>query len=38
MGTKNYYQTLGVSPNSTDTEIKKAYRKQGKGLHVHEKA
>lgn len=32
---QDYYETLGVSKNANDVEIKKAYRKQGnKQIHA----
>lgn len=33
MATDNYYETLGISKDATDKDIKKAYRKLAKELH-----
>ena len=33
MAKKDYYETLGVSKNATDAEIKSAFRKKAKEYH-----
>ena len=33
MNSKNYYRVLGIDPNATDQDIKKAYRKLAMTFH-----
>ncbi len=38
MSKQDYYKTLGVQKNSSDAEIKKAYRKMAKKYHPNKVA
>ena len=35
MASKDYYEVLGVSKDSTEAEIKSAFRKKAKEFHIN---